>query len=212
MTCCEYEKETECASCRGRDGCAGRKITEEQTVFWETGHVALVSPHDSTEEHVMWDRGELHAMEGDEWMRLREREPRSDEDEDEEQEEEHQKARAIASPELPSRREVEDHNLTHVPFRSRCNHCMGGRGRRRASIEKGHDGSEGVDDRAVTTFSVDHGYLTEDGNAEERDAGEGTVRGSRTLVRPIIEKQTRKWQVQTYKGKWLPRDRVRRCQ
>ena len=30
---------------------------------------------------------------------------------DEEQNEEHQKARALASPDLPSRREVEDHSL-----------------------------------------------------------------------------------------------------
>ena len=39
---------------------------------------------------------------------------------DEEQEEEHQKARAIDTRDLPSRREVEDHNWTHIPFRSWC--------------------------------------------------------------------------------------------
>ena len=33
---------------------------------------------------------------------------------DEEQEEKHQKARAIASPELPSRRELENHNLNNI--------------------------------------------------------------------------------------------------
>ena len=69
-------------------------------------------------------------------MRTRKREPGVEEDKDEEQEEEHQKARAIACLELPSRREVEDYNLTHVPFRSWCNHCMRGRGRRRA-LNKG---------------------------------------------------------------------------
>ena len=45
---------------------------------------------------------------------------REDEDKeeirDEEQEEEHQKARAIASPNLPSRREVDEHNLILIPF------------------------------------------------------------------------------------------------
>ena len=50
----------------------------------------------------------------------------------EEQEDEHQKARASASPDLPNRREVEDHNLTHIPFRSWCNHSLKGRGRRSA--------------------------------------------------------------------------------
>ena len=34
-----------------------------------------------------------------------------------------------------------------------------------------------MDDRAATTYR----YLTEAGNVEKRDAGEGTVRGSRTL-------------------------------
>ena len=37
---------------------------------------------------------------------------------DEEQEEEHQKARAMASLDLLSRREVEDDNLTNIPSRS----------------------------------------------------------------------------------------------
>ena len=79
----------------------------------------------------------LRAMDVDEKMDEDKRKgARREEDEDEEQEEEHQKARAIASLELPNRREVEDHNLTHVPFRSWCNHCMGGRGRRRA-LNKG---------------------------------------------------------------------------
>ena len=62
-----FETETECASCRGRGG--GAKRTEEQTVFWETGYVAgPVSPDGSTEEHGMWDRGELRAMDVDEKM------------------------------------------------------------------------------------------------------------------------------------------------
>ena len=54
----------------------------------------------------------------------------------EEQEEEHQKARAIASPDLPSRREVEDHNLTHIPLRSWCNFCECGR---RSAHKKRHN-------------------------------------------------------------------------
>ena len=113
------------------------------------------------------------------------REPGNEKDEDEEQEEEHQKARAIASPDLPSRREVEDHNLTHIPFRCWCNHCTRGRGRSSAHKRRHHEGEE-VEERSVTTYSIDHKYLTEEGNAEERDAGEGTVRGSTTLGRPII--------------------------
>ena len=40
--------------------------------------------------------------------------------------EEYQQGRAGASPERPSPREVEEHELTHVPFRSQCTHCIRG--------------------------------------------------------------------------------------
>ena len=104
---------------------------------------------------------------------------------DEEQNEDHQKARALASPDLPSRREVEDHSLTHVPFTIWCNHCLGGRGRRSARKWSENEG-EGMDNRAVTPYSVDYVYLTEEGTEDESDAEEGMARGSTTLERPMI--------------------------
>ena len=67
----------------------------------------------------------------------------------EDQNEEHQQARALASPDLSSRREVEDHSLTHVPFTIWCIHCLGGRGRRSAHKWR-HNEGEGMDNRAVT--------------------------------------------------------------
>ena len=36
------------------------------------------------------------------------------------------------SPEGPSKQERETHNLTHIPFRSWCEHCVKGRARKRA--------------------------------------------------------------------------------
>ena len=130
-------------------------------------HVAgPVSPTETTEEHGMWDTEELHVMNDGEKMDEDKEESRNEELGDEDQEDEHQKARAIASPDLPRRREVEEHNLTHIPFRCWCNHCLRGRGRRSA-----HKRRDGVDDRAVTTYSIDYMYLTE---------------GSATLGRPII--------------------------
>ena len=90
---------------------------------------------------------------------------RDEEIRDEEQEEEHQKARAIASPDIPSRREVEDHNLTHIPFRSWKNLCL--RGRRSAHKRRPNEG-QGANDIAVTTFSIDYMYLTEEDLAKER--------------------------------------------
>ena len=111
-------------------------------------------------------------------------ESRNEEIGDEDQDEEHQKARARATSDLPSRREVEEHNSTHIPFKSWCNHCLRGR---RSAHKRRHNEGEGVDDRAVTTYSIDFMHFTEEDNAEERDGGAGTARGSTTLGRPIIE-------------------------
>ena len=90
----------------------------------------------------------------------------------------------LPAPDLPSRREVEEHNLSHIPFRSWCNPCLRGRGRsahwRRRCV------GEGVDGRAVTTFCMDYMYLIEEDNAEERDGGARTARGGTTLGRPTI--------------------------
>ena len=104
---------------------------------------------------------------------------------DDEQNEEHQKARALASPDLPSRREVEDHSLTHIPFTIWCNHCLRVRGRRSAHKWRENE-AEGMDNKAVTPYSTDYMYLTEQGKEDESDAEEGTARGSTTLERPMI--------------------------
>ena len=104
---------------------------------------------------------------------------------DQEQEEEHQKARATASADISSRREVEDHNLTHIPFRSWRDNCLRGRGRRSAHKRR-HSEGDRVDNRAVTTCGTDYMYLTEEGKEDQRDAEEGTARRSTTLRRPNI--------------------------
>ena len=41
-------------------------------------------------------------------------------------EEEAQVPLAVKAPRLPSAREIEEHNLTHCPFRSWCPHCIKG--------------------------------------------------------------------------------------
>ena len=45
--------------------------------------------------------------------------------------EEHDEAGArkpakVLNPQLPSKEEVEEHNMTHLPFRSWCQHCVKG--------------------------------------------------------------------------------------
>ena len=129
----------------------------------------LVCPNESPKDNAMWDRVKLHAMEDDGKMDEDKREPGDEEDADEEQEEEHQKARAIASPDFPSRREVEEHNLTHIPFRSQCNHCMRGRTEERTHKEARRRRRSGRQSSSQWTAL----YLTEEDTAEEGNTGRG---------------------------------------
>ena len=85
---------------RGHEGGTARKKTEEETAFWR-----------QQRNRACRTGGGLYAMDEDEKMDEDNEVSGKGEIRDEEQEEEHQKARAIASPILPSRREVEDHNL-----------------------------------------------------------------------------------------------------
>ena len=55
-----------------------------------------------------------------------------EEPEDDEQEEEGRSPEALATPEGPSNREREEHNLTHIPYRDWCEHCVRARARKRA--------------------------------------------------------------------------------
>ena len=57
--------------------------------------------------------------------------------------------RNIGDPRLPSRKEVEEHYLTHVPYRNWCPHCVRGRGKdldHRKAVEE---------DRRIREFSFD---------------------------------------------------------
>ena len=58
--------------------------------------------------------------------------------------------RNIGDPRLPSRKEVDEHYLTHVPYRNWCPHCVRGRG-------KDLDHRKGLDeDRKIREFSFDY--------------------------------------------------------
>ena len=39
------------------------------------------------------------------------------------------KTKKMQDPKMPTRTEIEEHNLTHLPFRSWCRHCVRGRGK-----------------------------------------------------------------------------------
>ena len=52
----------------------------------------------------------------------------SDQDQEVEQDVEAARSKALAQPLLPTTAEVEAHNVSHLPFRSWCPHCVRGRG------------------------------------------------------------------------------------
>ena len=64
--------------------------------------------------------------------------------------------RSIGDPRLPSPREVEEHNLTHLPYRNWCPHCVRGRGKdldHRKSLDE---------DRHIREFSFDYCFPGDD--------------------------------------------------
>ena len=68
--------------------------------------------------------------------------------------------RNIGDPRLPTRAEVDNHNITHVPYRNWCPHCVRGRGKdldHRRSVE---------DERRVQEFAFDYCFMGDDGGAK----------------------------------------------
>ena len=52
-----------------------------------------------------------------------------EEEKDEDEDAGMRKCVKMQDPKLPSKSEVEEHNITHLPFRSWCRHCIRGRGK-----------------------------------------------------------------------------------
>lgn len=63
----------------------------------------------------------------------------------------------------PTEEEVERHNITHVPYRSWCKHCVQGKGKSRA-----HKRLKGRV-RNVPTVSIDYGFMSSSKNTETED-------------------------------------------
>ena len=91
------------------------------------------------------------------------------------------KALGIRQPGQPSRKDVEEHNLTHADFRDWCELCAQGKGRkdqhRRAAEE------EESESGAMTTYSIDYMYLTEEMDIiDEKEAEKRKLK----LGKPIL--------------------------
>ena len=76
--------------------------------------------------------------------------------------EEGNEAKGVRKPYEPKQEEIDEHMLTHVPYRSWCKYCVKARGR--ADAHK----SQERDDRGVTTVHMDYAYLNEDDERSER--------------------------------------------
>ena len=82
------------------------------------------------------------------------------EDKDEGEGEEAQEAQAMDKPVRPSQQEVDRHNLTHLPYRTWCAHCVKGK-----AVGSPHRNVKREGEKSVPTVVTDYMYL----NAQEEN-------------------------------------------
>ena len=76
-----------------------------------------------------------------------------------------QAPRAAKSPHTPSQREIDDHNLTHCPYRAWCEACVRGKAK-----DDCHTTITGTDaDSSATRVCIDYRFLTEKVKAQENE-------------------------------------------
>ena len=97
-------------------------------------------------------------------------------------------AKGVTSPDLPSQKEIDEHCLTHIPYRHSCYHCV----RAKAINDAHHETSDGrraeeMTFNATTTYSIDYGYINE--KLEPMIASD-TMVGDETLPLPIGKDRT----------------------
>ena len=77
--------------------------------------------------------------------------------------------KTLFNPLLPSKREVEEHNLTHLPYRNWCPVCVAAKGK-----EQGHPRVErGGPDEDMPEVGMDYDYY---GDAEDSTAKRSDIR------------------------------------
>ena len=80
-----------------------------------------------------------------------------------------ERARPRPQPRLPSRQEVQEHELTHIPYRSWCVHCVRRAGRSDAHRRRARQDEE-EREQHMTTWSIDFAFMIDTGDicAQER--------------------------------------------
>ena len=69
-----------------------------------------------------------------------------------------ERARSLPQPRLPSRREVQEHELTHIPYRSWCVHWVRGAGRSDAHRRRARQ-DEKEREQHMTIWSIDYAFV-----------------------------------------------------
>ena len=79
-----------------------------------------------------------------------------------------ERARPLPQPRLPSRQEVQEHELTHIPYRSWCVHCVRGAGRSDAHRRRTRQDEE-EREQHMTTWSIDYAFMIDTGDLCTRE-------------------------------------------
>ena len=79
-----------------------------------------------------------------------------------------ERARPLPQPRLPSRREVQEHELTHFPYCSWCVHCVRGAGRSDAHRRRARQDEE-EREQHMTTWSIDYVFMIDNGDLRTRE-------------------------------------------
>ena len=129
---------------------------------FDHGRIKEVAPLDGETGDVVFEQGEGQEAEG------------ADEPEFEVDEEEAHSAGVQRTPVLPSQNEIDEHNLTHLPFRDWCPFCIRGRG-----LSSGHFARKTPEESQVPTISIDYCFLGDE-TTRDTDLPVLVVRDRRT--------------------------------
>ena len=106
--------------------------------------------------------------------------------------EEAAQCRVCVSPNTPSKREREEHEVTHLPFRSWCPHCVRGRGQASPHVH----GKEKEENR-LPTIALDYGFLGEEDRKSIttiaiRDSKSGALHGFQVPQKGVSDERVSK--------------------
>ena len=74
---------------------------------------------------------------------------------EEKESEEARPPEVLSNPGAPTQKEIEEHNVTHLPFRSRCPHCVSGKAQDRPHRMR----KEEQEEKQVPEIVFDYGFV-----------------------------------------------------